>query len=149
MKKAVTIVVSFFFALSVLSISFAAEKVAEQKGTIPAKAEEKATATQAPAIVKQVTGDVKGVDTKAKTITITKGQGDKLVETVLVVDDKTKIMSGKEQKKFADVKAGDKVRVKYSEVDGKNMAKRIQVIPLIAKAPAEKSAETAKPAEKK
>jgi hypothetical protein len=29
------------------------------------------------------------------------------------------------------------------------MAKRIQVIPLIAKAPAEKSAETAKPAEKK
>ncbi len=149
MKKTVSIIVSLLFTLSVLSISFAAEKVAEQRGTVPAKAEEKATATQAPAIVKQVTGDVKGVDVKAKTITVTKKKGDKIVEAVLIVDDKTKIMSGKEQKKFADVKAGDKVRIKYSEVDGKNMAKSIQIIPLIAKAPAEKKAEPVKPAEKK
>jgi ribosomal protein S1 len=48
-------------------------------------------------------------------------------ETVVTVNDKTKIMMGKEKKTLADLKAGDKVKVRYTEVDGKNMAKSVAI----------------------
>ena len=129
MKKVVSIVVALLFVFSITSLSFAVEG-------------QKAMPVEKPK-VKQVTGDVKTVDVKAKTITVTKMMKDKAQETVVTVDDKTKIMMDKEKKALADVKAGDKVTVKYTEVDGKNVAKSIAI------KPAEKKAEPAKPAEKK
>ena len=62
------------------------------------------------------------------------------------------IKMGKEKKALADVKVGDKVNVKYTTVDGKNVAKSIAIKPAVtAAAPAEKKATEKKvaPAEKK
>ena len=132
MKKAIAIIVSVLFILSMAGLSFAAEK-------------------KAPAKVKQVTGEVAAVDAKANTLTVKGKKGD----VTLTADDKTSVKVGKDKKSLADVKAGDKVTAKYAEMDGKNVAKSIVVSATPAKkemmketaapaAPAEK-----KPAEKK
>ena len=102
MKKAIAIVLSVMFIFALTSVTFAAEKK-----MAPAKAEMK----EAKAKMKQVTGVVAAVDAKANTITVKKGKKD----TTITVDDKTKIMVGKEKKALADVKVGDKVTVHYAE----------------------------------
>ncbi len=154
MKKTIAIIVSLLFVLSIAGLSFAAEKAAApaaapakaapaEKKAEPAKMEEK----KAPAKIKQVTGEVKSVDAKAITV---KG---KKADVTVNVDDKTKIMAGKEKKALADVKAGDKVSVKYTEAEGKNMAKSIAIKPaaMMEEKKMEKKAAPAKaaPAEKK
>jgi len=123
MRKTIAIIFAVLFVFAVTSISFAAEK----------------------AKVNTVTGEVKAVDTAASTVTVAKKVKGKEVETVVTVDDKTKIMMGKENKTLADVMAGDKVTVKYTEVEGKNVAKSI-AIKAAETAPAEKKA---KPTKKK
>jgi ribosomal protein S1 len=159
MKRAIAIIVSVLFVLSVAGLSFAAEKAAtpapaekkaapaEKKEAAPAKAEKKA-----PAKVKQVTGEVAAVDAAAKTLTVKGKKGD----VALTADDKTTVKIGKEKKALGDVKAGDKVTVKYAEMDGKNVAKSIVVSAAPAKkaekkeAPkAEEKKPAAAPAEKK
>jgi Cu/Ag efflux protein CusF len=137
MKKAVSIILALLFVFAITSISFAVE----EKKAAPAT-EEKAMPAEKTK-VKQVTGDVKAVDMKAKTITVTKTMKGKAEETVATVDDKTKIMMGEEKKALADVKVGEKVKVVYKEVEGKNVAKSITIMP------AEKKAEPTKPTEKK
>jgi Cu/Ag efflux protein CusF len=129
MKKVVSIVVALLFVFSITSLSFAVEG-------------QKAMPVEKPK-VQRVTGDVKAVDMKAKTITVTKMMKGKAEETVVTVDDKTKIMMDKEKKALADVKVGEKVKVIYTEVEGKNVAKSITIMP------AEKKAEPAKTMEKK
>jgi ribosomal protein S1 len=136
MKKAIAIFVSVIFVFTFASLSLAAEKAAPAPAPMEKKAEPAAK-------VHQVTGDVKAVDMKAMTVTVTKMMKGKAEETMITVGDKTKIMMGKEKKALADVKAGDKVTVKYTEVEGKNMAKSVAV-----HAP-EKKAEPVKPMEKK
>ena len=138
MKKTIAIIVAVLFVFSITSIAIAAEEK---------KAEETKTAEKPK--IKQVTGDVKAVDTKAKTVTVTKKMRGKATDTVVTVDDKATIMMDKEKKALADVKAGDKVKVKYTEIEGKNVAKSIAIQPKETAAPAEKKAEPAKPAEKK
>ena len=138
MKKTIAIIVAVLFVFSIASIAIAAEEK---------KAEETKTAEKPK--IKQVTGDVKAVDTKAKTVTVTKKMRGKAMDTVVTVDDKATIMMDKEKKALADVKAGDKVKVKYTEIEGKNVAKSIAIQPKETAAPAEKKAEPAKPAEKK
>lgn len=144
MKKAIVFFVAVLFVFAMTSLSFAVE---EQKAA-PAPMEKKAEPAK-PAEkpkVQQVTGEVKAVDTKAMTVTVTKMMKGKAEETMVTVSDKTKIMMGEEKKALADVKAGDKVTVKYKEVEGKKVAKSIAIHE--AK-PVEKKAAPAKPAEKK
>jgi ribosomal protein S1 len=148
MKKTIAIIVAVLFVFALTSISFAAEKKAapapvEKKEAAPVKAEEK----KAPEKVMSVTGDVVAVDAKAMTLTVKGKKGDVALST----NDKTTVKMGKEKKALADVKVGDKVKVKYTEVDGKNIAKSIAIKPAVTAAPAEKKAEpvTKKPAEKK
>ena len=139
MKKAIAIIVAVLFVFALTSISFAAEKEAA-----PVKAEEK----KAPEKVMSVTGDVVAVDAKAMTLTVKGKKGDVALSTT----DKTTVKMGKEKKALADVKVGDKVKVKYTAVDGKNVAKSIAIKPAVtAAAPAEKKATEKKvaPAEKK
>lgn len=143
MKKAIAIIVSVLFVLSVAGLSFAAEKAAPAA----APAEKKA-----PAKVKQVTGEVAAVDAKANTLTVKGKKGD----VMITADDKTVVKVGKEKKSLADVKMGDKVTVKYAEMDGKNVAKSIMVSAAPAKkemkkeaAPAAAPAAPAAPAKKK
>ena len=110
MKKAIAIIVSVLFVFALTSVSFAEKRQlapAAEKAA-PVKVEEK----KAPVKVKQVTGEVTAVDAKAKTITVKGKKGD----VVIAVDDKM----------IADVKAGDKVKAKYTEADGKNTAKSVK-----------------------
>ncbi len=144
MKKAIAFFVAVLFVFAMTSLSFAVE----EKKAAPAPMEKKAEPAK-PAEkpkVQQVTGEVKAVDTKAMTVTVTKMMKGKAEETMVTVSDKTKIMMGEEKKALADVKAGDKVTVKYKEVEGKKVAKSIAIHE--AK-PVEKKAAPAKPAEKK
>lgn len=147
MKKVIAIVISVLFVLSVVGLSFAAEKAAAPAApaaekAAPAKAEKKA-----PVKMKQITGEVAAMDAKAMTLTVKGKKGD----VALTAEDKTSVKMGKEKKTFADVKMGDRVMVKYAEMDGKNVAKTIVVVPSKAEKKAEKKAAAKKeaaPAEK-
>ncbi len=146
MKKVIAIIVSLVFVLSFAGLSFAADKAAKMEDKkAPAEAAEK----KAPAKVKSITGEVAAVDAKANTVTVKGKKGDVTVMT----DAKTKVMMGKEKKMAADVKAGDKVTVKYTEADGKMMAKSIAIKPAEAEKKMEKKEKkaesAAKPADKK
>jgi ribosomal protein S1 len=141
MKKVIAIIVSLVFVLSFAGLSFAADKAAKMEDKkAPAEAAEK----KAPAKVKSITGEVAAVDAKANTVTVKVKKGDVTVMT----DAKTKVMMGKEKKMAADVKAGDKVTVKYTEADGKMMAKSIAIKPAEAEKKMEKKEKKAEPAAK-
>jgi divalent metal cation (Fe/Co/Zn/Cd) transporter len=117
MKKTFAIVLSLCFLFGVASLSLAA--------------------------MKQVTGKVAAVDQKAMTITVQGKKG----EVTASVDQKTRVMEGKEKKTLADVQVGDKVTLKYSKADGKDIAKRIEIkkaVPAKEEAPAMKEAAPAK-----
>ena len=133
MKKAISIIVALLFVISLTGLCFAAEKT-----NIKPAMKEKAAEKEAPVKIKHVGGEVTAVDSKAGTLSV-KGKKE---EVSLTTDSKTIIRSGKEKKTLADVKVGDKVRVKYTVVDGKNVAKSIAIGMM---KPAEKPV---KPAEK-
>lgn len=135
MKKAIAIVLSLVLMFAFTAVTFAAEKAAA-----PAEKAEKKAAPAKKAMHKQATGEVTAVDAKANTLTVKGKKGDVTVST----DDKTKVMAGKEKKTLADVKAGDKVSVKYTEAEGKSTATKIEIMAAPAKkAPkAEKKAAT-------
>ncbi|WP_333653506.1 hypothetical protein [Dissulfurispira sp.] len=118
MKKVFSIVLSILLVLSIAGVAVAKEKVK----------------------VKHITGDVAAVDAAAKSLTV-KG---KRAEVVISTDEKTVVKAEKEKKSLSDVKVGDKVTVKYSEVEGKNIAKSIEIKPAKTE---KKGAEPAKPAE--
>ena len=99
MKKALAIIVSLVFVLSVAGLSFAKEKRHATKAM-------------------HVTGEVTAVDAAANTLTIEGKKG----EVMLTITDKTKFAKGKT---LADVKVGDKLTVKYSEKDGNMMAWKV------------------------
>jgi Cu/Ag efflux protein CusF len=136
-KRALALIVSLMFVLSFAGFA-AAEKAMEKTPAAPAGDRTAPAVKKAPAKVKQVTGEVTAVDMKDSMVTVKGKKGD----VVVMVNEKTKIMMEKEKKTLSDMKAGDKVTVKYSEMDGRNIAKSI------AMKGAAKS-DAAKPAEKK
>ena len=105
-----------FLVFSLLLVNFMAYAVGEKKAETAEKLK-----------VKIVIGEVKTVDTAAKMITVEKWVKGEEEETVVTVDDNTKITIGKEKKTLADMKVGDTVAVIYTEVDGKKVAKIVKV----------------------
>lgn len=97
MKKTVAIVLSLLFLFGAASLSLAA--------------------------MKQLTGNVTALDQKAMTITVHGRRG----EVTASIDGKTRIVEGKEKKALADVQVGAKVTLKYTKVEGKDVAKRIVI----------------------
>ncbi len=73
-------------------------------------------------------GSVVSVDAAGKTLTVKEKKG----EVTIAWDQATKVTMGKEKKAFEDLKAGDKVLVRYHEKEGKAVANSIA----ITKAPA-------------
>ena len=138
MKKTIVIVLSLVLMFAFTAVTFAAEKAAA-----PAEKKEMKAEKAKKAVKKQVTGEVTAVDAAANTLTVKGKKGDVMLST----DDKTTVMEGKAKKTLADVKAGDKVTVHYSEADGKNVAHKV----VMKAAPAKKAEKKAKaaPAEKK
>jgi len=123
-KNTMVIIIAVLFALTLISTSFAEWQLSE----VP-KAYE----------FLQITGEVKAVDRNAMAITVTKKIKDEVMAAVTTVDDKTKITMDKQNKDFDDIKVGDTVIVKYSAVNGKNIAKSVVIKP--AASETEKKAE--------
>lgn len=140
MKKGIAIVLSVILVFALAAVSFAGEKVAPDVKAAETKA---APAEAAKPAVKQVTGEVSAVDAKANTITVKGKKGD----VTASLTEKTKVMAGKEAKTIADVKAGEKVTLKYFEEGGKNVAKKILIVVAPEKAE-KKEAPAAAPAKK-
>jgi len=107
------------FCLS--AVSFAAEKAA-------APAEKKATSKVE---VKKVNGHIGIIDMKAGIMTVKGKKG----ETTVSVDKETKIIAGQSIKSLSEIKSGEKVRVNYEIVDGKNIAKKINVLKVVTSQP--------------
>lgn len=108
MKRMVLIVLCLLFVFGISSLSFAATR--------------------------QVTGKVTSIDRKAMTVTVHGRKGD----VTASVDKKTRIVEGKEKRTLADVQEGAKVTLRYRNIDGKDVAKKIT----IRKAAPVKKAET-------
>ncbi len=125
MKRFAILLIAALFIFGLTATQFVGDASAYPNMT--EKKEEPAKTTEKKVTVKQISGDVSAIDAAAKTITV-KG---KKAEITITADEKM----------LKDVKVGDKVTVKYTEQDGKNVAKSITV------KPAEKPAEPAKPAE--
>ncbi len=125
MKKVLAVVIAIMFAFSMTA--FAADKAADTK-TAPAKDEQKMAPKKAAkkAAPKTITGEVKAVDAKANTITVKSTKQEKTITA--------------DEQMLKDIKAGDRVVVKYTEKDGKLTASSVKP----AKAP-----KSAKKAEKK
>jgi hypothetical protein len=123
MKKAIAVVLSVMFVFALTTATFAAEKkeMTEKKEMAAEKKAEKKKVAH-----KQITGEVTAVDAKANTITVKS----KKAEVTVTVDDKTKFMP--KGKTIADVAAGEKVMVKYTEAEGTNTAKSVKVMAKMA-----------------
>jgi Cu/Ag efflux protein CusF len=123
-KKIMVIILAALFALTLISTSFAEWQLSE----VP-KAYE----------FLQITGEVKAVDRNAMAITVTKKIKDEVMAAVTTVDDETKITMDEQNKNFNDIKVGDTVIVKYTQVNGKNIAKSVVIEPPVTET--EKKAE--------
>ncbi|OGW45707.1 MAG: hypothetical protein A2Y66_01285 [Nitrospirae bacterium RBG_13_41_22] len=133
MGKSIAFLVSLLFVLGLSAVSFAKEEAANPAVNVSPPAE---VAKEKPT---NITGEIKSLDAKAGTLTVKGKKG----EVTVSVDSKTKIVAGKDVKTFADLKAGERVRVKYQEAEGKNIATKIHIYTVAAKqkAPAEKKTE--------
>lgn len=103
--------------------TFAAEKKASA-----APSERKTETVEKPKL-KTVTSKVNAIDTVAHTVILARKIKGETTETVINIDEKTGITMGKKKKGLGDVKEGDKVIVKYKEIEGKNTAKSLAIMP--------------------
>ena len=101
MKKPLLYLICFLVAFFMTGSAIAADKV----------------------IVRQIRGDVVTIDVAVKTLTV-KG---KKAEVVITADDKTTVKMNKEKKSLSDIKVGDKVTLKYAEIEGKKIARTIEI----------------------
>ena len=128
-----------FFAVAAFSLTAIAQEKGKAEG---AKMEEKkapaakeAKAAPKPKETRWSSVTVKSVDATGKMVTLTS----KAKKEVMVsVDDKTKIKSGKDDKKLEDLKEGDRVNVTAASMEGKMVAKSINVLPPAKPKPAAK-----------
>jgi hypothetical protein len=105
--------------------------LALQKKTAPAseaRTKQKADSAEKPK-VKTFTGMVKETGPHAQTITVVKKVRGKNVETVLHIAMDAVIHKGTKKKTISDIKQGDKVVSKYTEIEGRMIAKNLAIIP--------------------
>lgn len=104
----------------------AKETGAVQKAEKARAAAEKGEKEVAPDRI--VRGDVTAVEVSAKTLTVRAGRG-KRAETIGVeVPDTAKITRGKAVKTLADIKVGDRVRMKYDRMSDRLVADQIRIL---------------------
>jgi cell division protein YceG involved in septum cleavage len=113
MKKALTICLALILVISVTLVAVAAKKE-----------------------MYSLKGPVLSVDAAAKTVTVHSVEGVKAAadnrwkgDVTFATNDMTKIRMHKEKKTFDDLKAGQNVQVKFHEIDGKNIAVEIMIMP--------------------
>ena len=104
MGRTIAIALALFFTLSII----------ECKGNAMALAKVKS---------KEITGEIVSVDASKNLLTVKTKKG----EMAFSLDEKTKIKMGKETRSISDLKVGDKIKVYYIHVDGKDLAETIMV----------------------
>ena len=72
---------------------------------------------------RQITGEIVMLNVEAGTLTVKS----KRQEVTFEKDEKTNVRIGREKKEFADLRKGLRVKVMYTEVDGKKTAKSISI----------------------
>ncbi|MGA2316899.1 MAG: hypothetical protein ABSG71_11040 [Thermodesulfobacteriota bacterium] len=117
MKKTILLVVLLTL---VAFISGAIAAAPPKAATTPAPA---APAATAPVKMDKFSGEIKSVDTMAKSIVVAKGK----VEKTFAATADTKITKGKEALKFEDLKAGMNVGIEYKKEMDKMIAVMIKV----------------------
>jgi hypothetical protein len=136
MKKVMMFVLAVVISVAFVGTAFAqtpAPKAATEKPAVAmdkAKTEKPAAATEKKAVkpkTHQFTGEVTAIDTAAKTLNVKGKKDEKAFD----------IANAKMKKEPA---AGDKVVVKYTEADGKNVASSVTVAKAAKKAEAKKEA---------
>ncbi len=97
----------------------------EKKG-LPEKAarEKPAAAKRKPLKIIHVAGETVSVNQKASKLTVRGKDG----EVEIYTTKKTIIYIGKDNGGLSDIAAGDRVTVKYLEIDGKNVARNIFIV---------------------
>jgi len=103
MKKSILLVVLLTLVAFVSGAIAAAPPKAA--GTAPAPAAPASTKVK----IEKFAGDIKSVDAMAKSMVVAKGKEEK----TFAIDEKAKIMKGKEALKLEDLKAGMNVIVEY------------------------------------
>jgi len=114
------------------------EILATKKKTVPVSVGKKAGATE-KLKSKSLTCRLKSVDIVSQTVMVSKRVKGKEEETAINVDDKTGITLNKKKKELLDLKAGDKLVIKYTEIEGKKVAKSLAIMPLQKMAQASKT----------
>ncbi|MGD0883561.1 MAG: hypothetical protein ABSA46_01575 [Thermodesulfovibrionales bacterium] len=111
MKKIVTIGVAMFFVVSLAVVAIAKEEMYSLKGPVVS------------------------VDAGAKTVTVHSVEGVTAAadnrwkgDVTFATNDMTKISMGKHKKTFTDLKAGQNLKVKFHEKDGKSVAVEIVIM---------------------
>ena len=107
MKKATALVAAFICLFAFAPMSFADDVKTVEKPK-----------------VRQITGQVVTLNVEAGTVTVKS----KRQEVALETDEKTKVRIGREEKEFAHLQMGNRVKAKYILVDGKNKAKSISIM---------------------
>jgi hypothetical protein len=131
--------------LSVISVIVAAS-IALAAGE--KKKEMVPSALPVAAKVQQITGDVKAVNYGAMSITVAKKCNNKALDAVVTVDNRTKISKDGKKGTFDDIKTGDRVVVKYTEVKGRNIAQAISIKPSKKESVEKETEKKVKPAKK-
>lgn len=108
-----------------LAVSYAAEKPAASEKAMEPKAEKAEMKKAEKPKMPSVEGEVVSVDAAANTIVVKDKKG---TESKIEVNKDTTIKKDKKDMMLQDIKSGEKVKVKYSESEGKMMAKSIKMI---------------------
>jgi hypothetical protein len=119
-KRVKILLLSVISVVVVASIALAAGE--KEKKMVP-------SALPIAAKVQQITGEVKAVNYGSMSITVAKKCSNKVLDAIVAVDNKTKISKDGRKGTFDDIKTGDKVVVKYTEVKGRNIAQAVSIKP--------------------
>ncbi len=96
----------------------------------PVGSKETATQVKSKAEIHRVRGDVTAVEPSANppTLTMKTMEGKQALTVGVDVTDKSLIREGKARKTLADIKAGDRVWMRYERTDGKLVADYIRIL---------------------
>lgn len=142
MKKVLSLVAAMIMIFAFTAVSFAAEQgmapsAVEKKEAVPTMKVEKKHHAKKTVRYHRIVGEVSAVDAGAGTLTVKHRKG----ETAVSLYTKTRIKYGKEKKSLEDIKAGEKVTVRYKEESGKKVATSIYIWHAAKKAKHVKKAE--------
>ena len=136
MKKTISVILAVLFICAVTTVSSSGAKKTTTTKTPASKNAKQAKSAEKLDTKTTLTGKVISVNTVARTITISEKVKGKEEKTLVILDEKTGIAMSGEKRTLADIKKGDEVRVQYTEVEGKMVAKDVAIMPV--KAPRKK-----------